>query len=141
MNGALYLAIAIVGEVIATSFLRASAGFTQPVPTVIVIVGYGVTFYFFSLALQTIPVGIGYAIWSGVGIILVSIIAFFAYGQTLDLPALIGIGLILARLPMASWSSTSSASRARTRRGSSATTAARPQRAAPREYSRAGRHR
>lgn len=96
MNGALYLAIAIVGEVIATSFLRASAGFTQLVPTVIVIVGYGVTFYFFSLALQTIPVGIGYAIWSGVGIILVSIIAFFAYGQTLDLPALIGIGLILA---------------------------------------------
>lgn len=96
MNGALYLAIAIVGEVIATSFLRASAGFTQLVPTVIVVVGYGVTFYFFSLALQTIPVGIGYAIWSGVGIILVSIIAFFAYGQTLDLPALIGIGLILA---------------------------------------------
>lgn len=96
MNGAVYLAIAIVGEVIATSFLRASEGFTQLVPTVIVIVGYGVTFYFFSLALQTIPVGIGYAIWSGVGIIIVSIIAFFAYGQTLDLPALIGIGLILA---------------------------------------------
>lgn len=96
MNGAAYLAIAIVGEVIATSFLRASAGFTQLVPSVIVVVGYGVTFYFFSLALQTIPVGIGYAIWSGVGIILVSIIAFFAYGQTLDLPALIGVALILA---------------------------------------------
>jgi small multidrug resistance pump len=94
MNGAAYLAIAIVGEVIATSFLRASAGFTQLVPSVVVVVGYCVTFYFFSLALQTIPVGIGYAIWSGVGIILVSIIAFFAYGQTL--PALIGIGLILA---------------------------------------------
>ena len=96
MNGAAYLAIAIVGEVIATSFLRASAGFTQLFPSVIVVVGYCITFYFFSLALQTIPVGIGYAIWSGVGIILVSIIAFFAYGQTLDLPALIGIGLILA---------------------------------------------
>lgn len=96
MNGAAYLAIAIVGEVIATSFLRASAGFTQLVPSVVVVVGYCVTFYFFSLALQTIPVGIGYAIWSGVGIILVSIIAFVAYGQTLDLPALIGIGLILA---------------------------------------------
>ena len=95
MNGAAYLAIAIVGEVIATSFLRASAGFTQLVPSVIVVVGYCITFYFFSLALQTIPVGIGYAIWSGIGIILVSIIAFFAYGQTLDLPALIGIGLIL----------------------------------------------
>ncbi|WEK05167.1 MAG: SMR family transporter [Candidatus Devosia phytovorans] len=96
MNGLAYLAIAIVGEVIATSFLRASAGFTQLVPTIVVVVGYGITFYFFSLALQTIPVGIGYAIWSGVGIILVSIIAFFAYGQTLDAPALIGIGLILA---------------------------------------------
>jgi multidrug transporter EmrE-like cation transporter len=96
MNVAVYLAIAIVGEVIATSFLRASAGFTVLIPTIVVIVGYGVTFYFFSLALQTIPVGIGYAIWSGVGIILVSMIAYFAYGQSLDLPALIGIGLILA---------------------------------------------
>jgi len=95
MNGAVYLIIAIVGEVIATSFLRASAGFTQLVPSIVVVVGYCVTFYFFSLALQTIPVGIGYAIWSGVGIVLVSIIAYFAYGQTLDLPALIGIGLIL----------------------------------------------
>ena len=96
MPGLLYLAIAIIGEVIATSFLRASAGFTQLVPTVVVVVGYGITFYFFSLALQTIPVGIGYAIWSGVGIVLVSIIAYFAYGQSLDVPALIGIGLILA---------------------------------------------
>jgi len=96
MTGLIYLGIAIVGEVIATSFLRASAGFTQLVPTIVVVVGYGITFYFFSLALQTIPVGIGYAIWSGVGIVLVSIIAYFAYGQSLDLPALIGIGLILA---------------------------------------------
>ena len=96
MNGAVFLFIAIVGEVIATSFLRASAGFTQLIPSIVVVVGYGITFYFFSLALQTIPVGVGYAIWSGVGIILVSIIAYFAYGQTLDLPALIGIGLILA---------------------------------------------
>lgn len=96
MNGAVYLGIAIIGEVIATSFLRASSGFTQLVPTVVVVLGYGITFYFFSLALQTIPVGIGYAIWSGVGIVLVSIIAYFAYGQTLDLPALLGMGLILA---------------------------------------------
>lgn len=96
MNGAVYLAIAIIGEVIATSFLRASSGFTQLVPTIVVVLGYGITFYFFSLALQTIPVGIGYAIWSGVGIVLVSIIAYFAYGQTLDLPALLGMGLILA---------------------------------------------
>ena len=96
MPGLAYLAIAIVGEVIATSFLRASAGFTQLVPSIVVVVGYGVTFYFFSLALQTIPVGIGYAIWSGVGIVLISIIAYFVYGQVLDLPALVGIGLILA---------------------------------------------
>jgi multidrug transporter EmrE-like cation transporter len=96
MPGLVYLTIAIVGEVIATSFLRASAGFTQLVPTIFVVLGYGVTFYFFSLALQTIPVGIGYAIWSGVGIVLISIIAYFVYGQSLDLPALIGIGLIMA---------------------------------------------
>jgi multidrug transporter EmrE-like cation transporter len=96
MTGLIYLGIAIVGEVIATSFLRAAAGFTQLVPSIVVVVGYGVTFYFFSLALQTIPVGIGYAIWSGAGIVLISIIAYFAYGQTLDLPALIGIGLIMA---------------------------------------------
>jgi small multidrug resistance pump len=96
MTGLIYLGIAIIGEVIATSFLRAAAGFTQLVPSIVVVLGYGITFYFFSLALQTIPVGIGYAIWSGVGIVLISIIAYFAYGQTLDLPALVGIGLILA---------------------------------------------
>ena len=96
MSGALYLGIAIVGEVIATSFLRASAGFTQLGPSLVVVLGYCVTFYFFSLALQTIPVGIAYAIWSGVGIVLVSFVAFITYGQTLDLPAIIGMGLILA---------------------------------------------
>lgn len=96
MTGPIYLAIAIVGEVVATSFLRASNGFTNLWPTTVVVVGYAITFYFFSLALQTIPVGIGYAIWSGVGIVLVSVIAYLAYGQTLDLPALIGMGLILA---------------------------------------------
>lgn len=94
--GALFLGIAIVGEVIATSFLRASQGFTQPVPTAIVLIGYGITFYYFSLALQTIPVGVAYAIWSGVGIVLVSIIAFLVYKQSLDAAALIGMGLILA---------------------------------------------
>lgn len=96
MNGAVYLAIAIVGEVVATSFLRASNGFTELWPTVVVVIGYAITFYFFSLALQTIPVGIGYAIWSGTGIVLIALIAYVAHGQTLDLPALIGMGLILA---------------------------------------------
>jgi len=94
--GALFLGIAIIGEVIATSFLRASEGFTQALPTTVVVIGYGITFYFFSLALQTIPVGIAYAIWSGVGIVLVSVIAFIVYKQVLDTPALIGMGLILA---------------------------------------------
>ena len=96
MNGAVYLLIAIVGEVIATSFLRASAGFTQIGPSIIVVLGYCVTFYFFSLALQTIPVGVGYAIWSGVGIVLISLAAFLMYGQTLAVPAIIGIAMILA---------------------------------------------
>lgn len=96
MSGAFYLAIAIVGEVVATSFLRASNGFTVFWPTAVVVVGYAFTFYFFSLALQTIPVGIGYAIWSGVGIVLIATIAYFVHGQSLDLPALIGMGLILA---------------------------------------------
>jgi multidrug transporter EmrE-like cation transporter len=95
MNGAAFLAIAIVGEVVATSFLRASNGFTELWPTLVVVVGYAITFYFFSLALQTIPVGIGYAIWSGTGIVLIALIAYIAHGQTLDLPALIGMAMIL----------------------------------------------
>ena len=96
MNGAVFLAIAIVGEVVATSFLRASNGFTELWPTVVVVVGYAITFYFFSLAMQTIPVGVAYAIWSGTGIVLIALIAYFAHGQTLDLPALLGMGLIVA---------------------------------------------
>ena len=91
-----WLAIAIVAEVIGTSALRASEGFTRLLPTVIVIAGYGVAFYGLSLTLKSMPVGIVYAIWSGAGIVLISIIAYFVYGQSLDLPALIGIGLILA---------------------------------------------
>ena len=96
MNGFVYLGLAIAGEVVATSFLRASNGFSALLPSIVVVVGYAITFYFFSLALQTIPVGIGYAIWSGVGIVMIATIAYFVHGQTLDLPALIGMGLILA---------------------------------------------
>jgi len=91
-----FLAVAIAAEVIATSALRASEGFTRLWPSVLVVVGYAVAFYFLSLTLKTMPVGLAYAIWSGVGIVLVSAIAFFIYKQTLDLPALIGIGLIMA---------------------------------------------
>ena len=90
-----YLSIAIFSEVIATSALKAAKGFTVPVPSVIVIIGYAAAFYFLSLTLRTIPVGIAYAIWSGVGIVLVSVIALVLYGQRLDTPAVIGISLII----------------------------------------------
>ena len=92
----LFLAVAIVAEVVGTSFLKASAGFTKPLPVMAVVVGYGLSFYFLSLTLETLPVGIAYAVWSGVGLVLITAVAWVAYGQTLDLPAVIGMGLILA---------------------------------------------
>jgi small multidrug resistance pump len=92
----LFLSIAIVAEVIATSALKAADGFTRLGPSLVVIVGYGIAFYFLSLALRGIPVGIAYAVWSGVGIVLISVIGWFAFGQTLDAAAVLGIGLILA---------------------------------------------
>ena len=91
----LSLAVAISAEVIGTSFLKASAGFTKPLPVVAVVLGYGLSFYFLSLTLETLPVGIAYAVWSGVGLVLITAVAWVAYGQTLDLPAVIGMGLIL----------------------------------------------
>ena len=96
MNHWVYLISAIVSEVIATSALKASTGFSKPLPSVVVVVGYLVSFYFLSLTLKTIPVGIAYAIWSGVGVVLISIVAWLLYGQRLDLPALIGMGLIIS---------------------------------------------
>jgi small multidrug resistance pump len=96
MSNYLFLAIAIVAEVIATSALKASQGFSQLLPSILVAVGYGVAFYFLSLTLRTIPVGIAYAIWSGAGIVLVSLIGFALYGQKLDVWAIVGIGLIIA---------------------------------------------
>jgi small multidrug resistance pump len=91
----IYLLIAIVSEVAATSALRASGQFTKLWPSVIVVVGYGLAFYFMSLTLKSIPVGIAYAIWSGVGIVLVSVTGYFLYKQKLDLPAILGMGLIV----------------------------------------------
>jgi small multidrug resistance pump len=91
-----YLAIAIVSEVIATSALKASESFTKLYPSIVVVVGYGVAFYFLSLTLRTIPVGIAYAVWSGVGIVLVSLVGWLLYGQRLDMAAYLGIGLIAA---------------------------------------------
>jgi small multidrug resistance pump len=91
-----FLSIAILAEVIATSALKSSDGFSKIIPSVIVIAGYGIAFYFLSLTLKTIPVGIAYAIWSGFGITLISIIGYFIYKQSLDLSAIIGILLIIA---------------------------------------------
>lgn len=92
----LYLAIAIVAEVVATTALRAAQGFTVLLPSAVSIVGYVVAFYFLSLTLRTMPVGIAYAIWSGVGIVLVSLAGWLIYKQLLDAPALLGMGLIMA---------------------------------------------
>jgi small multidrug resistance pump len=92
----LYLGTAIVAEVIATSVLKAADGFTRLIPSLVVIAGYATAFYFLSLTLRTMPLGIAYAVWSAVGIALVSVIGWLLYGQNLDVPAIIGIGLIVA---------------------------------------------
>jgi multidrug transporter EmrE-like cation transporter len=96
MNAYLALGLAIVAEVIGTWALKASEGFTRLWPSVIVALGYATAFYFLSLVLRTIPVGIAYAIWSGLGIVLITLVAFVVYRQTIDLPGLIGMGLIVA---------------------------------------------
>lgn len=95
MHG-LHLAIAIVAEVIATSALKAAAGFTRPLPSLVVVAGYGLAFYFLSLTLRVIPMGVAYAVWSAVGIALVSLIGWLVYDQHLDGPALLGMALIVA---------------------------------------------
>ena len=92
----LYLALAIIAEVAATSALKASDEFTQLFPSIIVVVGYGVSFYFMTLVLRVIPIGITYAVWFGLCIILVAIVGFFLYKQTPDIPAIIGMGLIVS---------------------------------------------
>ena len=92
----LYLAIAIIAEVIATSSLKASAEFTKLWPSVAVVLGSGTAFYFMTLALRQIPLGITYAIWSGLGIVLVTVVGTVVYNEKPDVPALIGMGLIIA---------------------------------------------
>jgi small multidrug resistance pump len=92
----IYLAIAIVTEVAATSALKASEEFTKLIPSLIVIVGYGVAFYLLTLVLRTIPVGITYAVWAGLGIVLVALVGAILYKQVPDIPAVIGMGLIVA---------------------------------------------
>ena len=92
----LYLAIAIVAEVIGTSALKAAEGFTRPLPSLVVVVGYAAAFYFLSLALKVIPVGIAYAIWSGAGVALITLIGWVVFRQRLDAAALAGVALIVA---------------------------------------------
>lgn len=89
------LLIAITMEVIGTTFLQRSAQFTKAIPTLMMLVCYTGSFYFLSLVLKTMPLGIAYAIWSGLGIVLVSVIGLVIFGQKLDLPAIIGLGLIV----------------------------------------------
>lgn len=94
MKNWLFLAIAITSEVIATSALKSSDGFTRLAPSLIAVAGYGAAFYFLSLTLKVIPVGIAYAVWSGLGIVLVTAIAWVIHGQKLDVWGFVGIGLI-----------------------------------------------
>jgi small multidrug resistance pump len=96
MGGFFYLSIAIVAEVIATASMKALDGFNKPLPLLLVVTGYLISFWMLSLVVKTIPVGIAYAIWAGMGIVLVSIAAVFLYQQRLDLPAIIGMGLIVS---------------------------------------------
>jgi small multidrug resistance pump len=91
-----YLAIAIIGEVAATSALKASAQFSRLVPSIIVVLGYGVAFYCLAIVLKELPVGITYAVWAGAGVVLVALVAMFIYHQVPDLPALLGMGLIIS---------------------------------------------
>jgi small multidrug resistance pump len=92
----LLLLLAIVAEVIATSALKASENFTRPVPSILVVAGYGIAFTCLSLTLKTLPLGVAYAVWSGVGTALVAVVGWLVYRQQLDLPAVVGIALIIA---------------------------------------------
>ncbi|HGN1322123.1 TPA: SMR family transporter [Proteus mirabilis] len=96
MNGLTYLILAIISEVIATTMLKASDGFSRLYPSIVVVVGYCFSFWALSQVVKVMPLGIAYAIWSGLGIVLVSVAAVFVYQQKLDLPAIVGMTLIIA---------------------------------------------
>jgi small multidrug resistance pump len=92
----LTLSCAIISEVIATSALKSSEGFSRLWPSVVVVIGYALAFYCLSLTMKSLPVGVIYAIWSGAGIVLIALAGWLVFGQRLDLPALVGMALILA---------------------------------------------
>ncbi|MDJ0859047.1 MAG: multidrug efflux SMR transporter [Dinoroseobacter sp.] len=92
----LYLALAILSEVVGTSALQASQQFTRPLPSAIVFLGYGIAFYFLALTLKVMPLGLVYALWAGLGIVLITAVGWVVFGQKLDFAALLGIGLIIA---------------------------------------------
>lgn len=93
---ALLLIVAISCEVVATTALKATEGFTRPLPVLVCLVGYGLAFFFLSLVLRTMPVGIVYAVWSGTGVVLITAVGWVLYRQALDAPAVVGIALIVA---------------------------------------------
>jgi small multidrug resistance pump len=92
----LYLTIAVIAEVIGTSTLKATDEFSRLWPTLLVIISYVTSFYFVTLTLRVIPIGVTYAIWSGLGIVFISLVGFFYYKQALDIPAIFGMALIIA---------------------------------------------
>jgi small multidrug resistance pump len=92
----LYLALAIIAEVVATTFLKISDGFSKPLPSLVTVIGYAIAFYFLSLTLRNLPTGIVYAVWSGVGVVLIATIAWVFQSQRLDAAALCGMGLIVS---------------------------------------------
>ena len=96
MSKWIFLTLAIISEVIGTSFLKSTEGFTKLIPSIIVLVGYCAAFYFLSLTLDSIPIGMAYAIWSGVGIAAITVVSILFFEQKLDFAAVIGMGLIIA---------------------------------------------
>ena len=95
MNNYVYLGLAIFSEVVATASLKSTEGFTRLMPSIVVLVGYSAAFYFLSLTLDTIPIGVAYAVWSGVGVATITLVSFVLYDQKIDAAGLIGIGLIV----------------------------------------------
>ena len=96
MNNWVYLGLAIFSEVVATASLKSTEGFTRFVPSIVVLIGYCSAFYFLSLTLDTIPIGVAYAVWSGVGVATITVVSYVLYGQKIDTTGIVGIGLIIA---------------------------------------------